>query len=82
MAERRFWLGAERISYDLWEIEGVIADGVEDEILELVDRGQQLVTEGCHSFERRAERRGVNQDADAFDAVVMRVAAFELKKPR
>lgn len=35
-------------SHDLWEVEGVIADSVEDQILELVDYPKQVLAERCH----------------------------------
>jgi len=35
-------------TYNLWQVEGVITDGVEDKILELVDRPQKVVSEGRH----------------------------------
>lgn len=35
-------------SHNLWEVEGVIADSVEDQILELVDYSKQVLAERCH----------------------------------
>lgn len=40
-------------TYNLRQIEGVIADGVEDEILEAVDDIEQLLTQRRHGAERR-----------------------------
>lgn len=34
--------------YNLWQIQGVVANGVEDEILELVDGAEQILAESCH----------------------------------
>ena len=36
------------VAYNLRQIKGIIADGVEDEVLQLVDRRQQVVAEGSH----------------------------------
>jgi hypothetical protein len=35
-------------TYNLGEIEGVIANGVEDQVLQLVDGDEQILTESCH----------------------------------
>lgn len=36
------------LSYNLGQIKGVVADCVEDQILQLVDSSEQIVTEGSH----------------------------------
>lgn len=36
------------MTYNLWEVERVIADGVEDEVLELVDGPKQIFPECRH----------------------------------
>lgn len=37
-----------RSTHNLRKIETIIADGVEDEILQLVDSGQQILAESSH----------------------------------
>ena len=34
--------------YNLWQIQGVVANGVEDQVLELVDGAEQILAESCH----------------------------------
>jgi hypothetical protein len=36
------------VAYNLREIEGVIANGVEDQVLQLIDGPQQVVAERSH----------------------------------
>lgn len=45
------WLKTKRGSYNLREIQAVIADGVEDQILQLIDYSQQIFPESCHGVE-------------------------------
>lgn len=40
-------------AYNLRQIEGIIADGIEDEILKAVDDIEQLLTQRRHGAERR-----------------------------
>lgn len=35
-------------AYDLWQVQGVVANGVEDEVLKLVDGDEQILAEGSH----------------------------------
>lgn len=35
-------------AHNLWEVKGVAADGVEDQILQLVDGGEQVLAQGSH----------------------------------
>jgi hypothetical protein len=35
-------------THNLWQVQGVIADGVKDKVLELVHRPQQVISEGSH----------------------------------
>ncbi len=50
-------------AYNLGQIERVVADGVEDEILQLVDGAEQVVAEGSHGDEGGDKsRRGAKQE--------------------
>lgn len=50
MLGNRGWLvcAQEGEDYNLWQIQGVVANGVEDQILELVDGAEQILAESCH----------------------------------
>jgi hypothetical protein len=37
-----------RQTHNLWQVQGVIADGIKDKVLELVYRPQQVISEGGH----------------------------------
>lgn len=41
-------------TYDLGQVEGVAADGVEDQILQLVDGAEEVLAEGSHDDEGRS----------------------------
>lgn len=54
-------------TYNLGKVERIIADGVEDEVLQLVDRVKQIIAEGSHRADewhtarsRRSESAGRN----------------------
>jgi hypothetical protein len=36
------------IAYNLWQVEGIGADGVEDQVLQLVDSREQILAESSH----------------------------------
>lgn len=40
-------------TYNLREIERIRADGVENQVLKLVDNSQKIISEGCHDELRR-----------------------------
>lgn len=44
-----------RTAYNLREIKRVVADGVEDEVLQLVHHAQQIGTERCHGQQLLSE---------------------------
>lgn len=53
-------------TYNLGQIQGIIADSIEDQVLEFVDRSEEVVAEGSH-FRKTADGAGTGTGADGED---------------
>lgn len=65
-------------SHNLWKVEGVAADGVEDQVLQLVDSGEQILAERSHGYgaARFSESKAVFEEVEC-----VRVVGSDLAVP-